>query len=403
VNPVLILDLPVLPGPNHNGGTILFGPDDKLYVVIGDLNHNGQLQNNPTGPAPDDSGVILRLNDDGSVPADNPFAAQGGNLAKYFGYGIRNSFGMAFDSLTNRLWVTENGPGSYDEINLVEPGFNGGWRPILGPDSRDPQGVGDLFMVPGAVYRDPKFSWFVPVAPTGIAFLDSTALGDQYENNAFVGDFNNGQLYRFRPNPARDGFVFTAPGLADLVADNAAELDELIFGTGFGGITDVKVGPDGHLYVLSIGAGKIFAISRASGPPPSISLAFAGLARDRVGPGPNNLVPDGALDGTFTVTLAADGGDRTVNRVELRHSNGVSVWDTDPATSFWGLGAAASLDAPLLNVADGSVNFLLPAGSSVLLFAADPNNTRFTAGARLTVTLTFSDDSSASDDTVIGP
>jgi aldose sugar dehydrogenase len=66
---LLIVDLPVNPGPNHDGGVILFGPDGKLYAVIGDLNRNGQLQNFPSGAAPDDTSVIVRLNDDGSTPA----------------------------------------------------------------------------------------------------------------------------------------------------------------------------------------------------------------------------------------------------------------------------------------------------------------------------------------------
>src|SRR5262245_10029384 len=96
VNPSLILALPVTSGPNHDGGIIVFGPDGKLYVVIGDLNRSGQLQNHASGAAPDDTSVILRINDDGSVPTDNPFFAQGGNLARYFAYGIRNSFGLAF-------------------------------------------------------------------------------------------------------------------------------------------------------------------------------------------------------------------------------------------------------------------------------------------------------------------
>jgi glucose/arabinose dehydrogenase len=74
--PAPILDLPVTPGPNHDGGTMTFGPDGKLYVVIGDLNRDGQLQNFSGGPSPDDTGVIFRINDDGSVPSDNPFFSQ---------------------------------------------------------------------------------------------------------------------------------------------------------------------------------------------------------------------------------------------------------------------------------------------------------------------------------------
>ncbi len=261
-SPTLILDLPVTDGPSHNGGTITFGPDGKLYVVIGDLNRNGQLQNFSTG-APDDTGVILRVNADGSIPSDNPFFALGGNLAKYYAYGIRNSFGLGFDPLTGKLWDTENSPNSYDEINLVNPGFNSGWEQIMGPDSRDPQGVGDLFQIGGSDhYADPKFSWLETIGPTAIAFLSSAKLGVDYRNDVFVGDINNGNLYRFRVNAARNGFDFSNADLADLVADNATELQEVIFGTGFGGITDIKVGPDGLLYVLSFGQGRIFVVTR---------------------------------------------------------------------------------------------------------------------------------------------
>jgi len=176
-NPLLILALPATPGPNHDGGVITFGPDGKLYVVIGDLNRNGHLQNFSNGPPPDNTSVILRINDDGTVPRDNPFFAQGGNLAKYYAYGIRNSFGMAFDPLTGKLWDSENGPNNYDEINPVEPGFNSGWEQIMGPDARDPQGSTDLFVVPGSHYADPKFSWLSTVGPTGIVFLNSNRLG----------------------------------------------------------------------------------------------------------------------------------------------------------------------------------------------------------------------------------
>ena len=258
-NPTLILHLPTTPGPNHDGGVITFGPDGKLFVVIGDLNRNGQLQNFPSG-APDDTSVILRLNEDGSIPPDNPFAAEGGNLAKYYAYGIRNSFGLAFDPVTDSLWLTENGTASFDEINVVDPGFNSGWAQLMGPDSRDPQGTANLHVIPNSHYRDPRFSWLEVVGPTALAFLNSTALGSQYEHDLFVGDINNGRLYRFQLNATRTGFVFQGAGLADLVADTAAELDEVIFGTGFGGITDIKVGPDGLLYVVSF-SGSIYVIS----------------------------------------------------------------------------------------------------------------------------------------------
>jgi glucose/arabinose dehydrogenase len=261
INPQLVLDLPVTPGPNHDGGTMIFGPDGKLHVVIGDLNRDGQLQNFLGGSTADDTGVILRLNDDGTVPTDNPFFAQGGNLAKYYAYGVRNSFGLAFDPLTGALWDTENGPASYDEINLVRPGFNSGWERIMGPVNRDAEGTGDLVQFPGSHYADPKFSWLNPVGLTAIVFMKSPLLGVEYQNDVLAGDINNGNLYHFRVNATGDGFEFMTLGLADLVADSNAELQEIILGTGFGGITDLKVGPDGLLYVLSFGLGRVFVVS----------------------------------------------------------------------------------------------------------------------------------------------
>jgi len=261
VEPTLLLNLPATPGPNHDGGVLTFGPDGKLYAVIGDLNHRGQLQNVPDGPAADDTSVILRLNDDGSTPSDNPFFALGGNLVRYYAYGIRNSFGLAFDPLTHKLWQTENGPSTYDEINIVEPGFNSGWVQIMGPEARSPHGLDRLFQLPGSHYTDPKFSWLDTVAPTAIVFLNSTQLGEPYQHDVFVGDINFGNLYHFEPAPSRDSLHFDTPALAaDLVADPGDDLQEVIFGTGFGGITDLKVGPDGRLYILSF-QGKIFAVS----------------------------------------------------------------------------------------------------------------------------------------------
>jgi aldose sugar dehydrogenase len=303
-SPVLIANLPASPGPNHDGGIITFGPDGKLYIVIGDLNRNGQLQNFPGGPAPDDTSVILRLNEDGSVPSDNPFFSQGGNLAKYYAYGIRNSFGLAFDPLTDELWMTENGPDSFDEINLVEAGFNSGWEKLMGPDARNSNNATDLFTIAGSHYTDPKFSWLNVVGPTAIVFLDSTSLGSQYENDAFVGDINNGNLYHFRPNATRDGFLFSGAGLADLVADNNAELDETIIGTGFAGITDLKIGPDGRLYVVSFGDGKIYAISSGGALPP-LSFGLATLPAAEIGVAYNaNLNINGGSP-PYNVSLAA--------------------------------------------------------------------------------------------------
>lgn len=270
INPSLILDLPAEPGPNHDGGKIIIGPDGYLYAVLGDLNHDGQLQNFPDGPPPDDTGSIFRINPaDGSAPTDNPFIGSGTDaLNKNYAYGVRNSFGMDFDPLTGNLWDTENGPASYDEINLVRPGFNSGWQTVMGPISISGDTEDDLVNFPGSHYADPLFSWTEPVAPTDIEFFNSSNLGERYTNNIFVGDIVRGNLYFFEVNETRDGITLDTTqqqaGLSDLVVDSENELSAITFGSGFGGITDIETGPDGNLYVLSFDDGIIYEISSST-------------------------------------------------------------------------------------------------------------------------------------------
>jgi glucose/arabinose dehydrogenase len=236
VNPQLVLSLPVLSGPNHNGGVLTFGKDGALYVVIGDLNHSGKLQNFPTGNDPDDTGVIFRVDTNGAPLSDNPFFNPdnpSNPMSRYYAYGIRNSFGLTIDPVTGNLWESENGPDVYDEINRIIPGMNGGWTQIMGPDSRDPQGQADLWVAPGSTYSDPEFSWSIPVAPTALTFPTSPIAGCRQFRNLIVGDNNCGQLYRFVPNAARDALSFTSMELQDLVADNnsnvcADEMSEII-------------------------------------------------------------------------------------------------------------------------------------------------------------------------------
>jgi len=261
VHPVLVLDLPVTPGDGHNGGVITFGPDGFLYGVIGDVARSGKLQNIVSGPDPDDTSVIWRIDPvTGQGAAGAPFFTPADPLARmnrYVAYGVRNSFGIAFDPATGSLWDTENGPASYDEVNRVPFGFNSGWKVLMGPASRDPEGTSDLWVAPGSTYRDPEFSWNVPVAPTALVFPASPLLGCALRGQLLVGDNNCGQLYRFTLNAARDALTFTSAPLQDRVADNLVdrctdEAGEILFGGGFSQVTDLEMGPDGWLYVVSL-------------------------------------------------------------------------------------------------------------------------------------------------------
>jgi aldose sugar dehydrogenase len=273
-NQTLILDLPGDPGPFHNGGKISIGPvDGYLYAVIGDVNSGGgMLDNQAPGGPPNDKSVIFRVDKDSGLPAkDNPFYNYSGdmeNLRRYFAYGIRNSFGMDFEPVTGRLWITENGDNVYDEINIAKSGFNSGWHKVMGPIGRTNMTVeSDLMVLNGAKYEDPIFSWYAPVGVTDIEFLNSSELGDKYKDDIFVGDINNGNLYFFEVNQDRTGLIFNDPRLLDLVADpvkegDNSELSSLILGEGFGRITDIETGPDGFLYILTYEDGNIYRITK---------------------------------------------------------------------------------------------------------------------------------------------
>ena len=258
INQNLILDLPAIPGPNHNGGKITLGKDNNLYVIIGDLNHRTKLQNFENGGDPDFTGSIYRIDPhSGSAPGDNPFVGSDvPNIDKTFAYGIRNSFGLTVDPITGNVWDTENGPSFSDEINLVEPGFNSGWRSIMGPASSADEIKALVFLSPNSNYSDPEISWLEPTAVTDIEFINSTSLGPDYTNNILVGDNNNGNLYFFKLNDQRNGLE-----IQDAVIDSEEELNNYILGTGFGSITDIQTGPDGDIYVVSLESGSIYKIS----------------------------------------------------------------------------------------------------------------------------------------------
>src|SRR5918911_2106857 len=279
VNPKLLLDLPASPGAIGNGGKIVVGPDNIIYLTIGNVGingHNTQAQNIQNGSEPDGTSGILRVNQDGKpiVPdiLGNKFP-----LSLYYSYGIWNSFGLAFDPMTGNLWDTQIGLPYGDEINLVNPGFNSGYNKIDGVwlrgysiDQTEKQRMApihpnDLVDFGGkGKYHPPQFTWFRKVVPTGIAFLNSDSLGNSYRNNMFVGDAKNGNIYHFELNAQRTGLLLPPGPIADAIANSSDSLDQIVFGRGFGGITDIKFNPyDGYLYILTFD-GTIYRIVAAN-------------------------------------------------------------------------------------------------------------------------------------------
>lgn len=316
------------PRGNHDGGVITFGLDGKLYIFIGDVGRRGQLQNLPCGPTatctgttvpddqfggpePDDAhltGVVLRLNTDGSAPSDNPFFKAGAemddevgaNIQKIFSYGHRNSFGIAVDPASGGVWLQENGDDTFSELNRLESGMNAGWIQIAGPADRIAQykeiettfaaralqqlrwpptniantpqeALARLFMLPGAKYVDPAFSWKWEVAPGGMGFVNGNTLGTQFQGDLFMGaataNLEGGYLFHFNLTGNRRKIAVDDPRLQDRVADNLAkheitESESLLIGRNFGVVTDIKTGPNGNLFVVSLSNGVVYEIFR---------------------------------------------------------------------------------------------------------------------------------------------
>jgi glucose/arabinose dehydrogenase len=192
-NPTVIFTSPASSSPYHNGGRILFGPDGMLYAMVGD-GHNAA---NAQDRSDNDRGKIVRIDPDGNAPADNPFGD------RIWAFGLRNSFGLAFDPATGALWETENGPACNDEINRIRRGGNYGWGPSADCSGASPGNTnGD-----GPNPIRPKSFYDGSIGITGIAFCDRCRLGARSEGAAFHGSVNDGRVTRLVLNRRRTGIV----------------------------------------------------------------------------------------------------------------------------------------------------------------------------------------------------
>jgi glucose/arabinose dehydrogenase len=204
---VIISNLPATEDKDHNGGRIVFGPDGKLYIAIGDTAVAERAQNLESW-----AGKILRFDPNGDIPIDNPFPG-----SPVYALGFRNVFGLDFHPVTGDLYVTENGPEAGDAINLVKAGSNYGW-PLQKVGGAPPQ------------FEKPIFEWTSVIVPTGMTFHP------EYPDVLLFCSFNEGNLQ--------------ALDLTSLSSGQTPKIVKLLDGC----LLDVKVGPDGVVYIASVSA-----------------------------------------------------------------------------------------------------------------------------------------------------
>lgn len=187
----VILSVKSVTDDPHDGGRILFGPDGMLYAVVGDGGSPADAQSLTTN-----RGKVLRMTDTGAVPPDNPFPNK-----RIFAFGLRNSFGFAFDPQTGLLWESENGPSCNDEINVERPGENHAWGPNQTCSGQAPQDTNQ----DGPLPRVLPLRWFTPtIAPTGLAFCSTCGLpgGD---HKMYFGTYNTSNIRRVTLTSDRQG------------------------------------------------------------------------------------------------------------------------------------------------------------------------------------------------------
>ncbi len=271
MNPKLLLQLPAKEGYMDNGGYLKIGPDNNLYMSVGAITASDVsdiqtlTQNFVNGTPVDGRSGILRIMQNGSPVLDEQghgLLGDGHPLNLYFGYGLKDSFGIDFDPISGKLWDAEPGRIIDDEINIIEPGFNGGFEALQGPSVYVPAAVPDLVNFNGSgKYSDPEFVWNQKVVPVGLKFLTTSKLGEKYENDLFLGSFLNGNIYHLDLNNTRDALMVPSSFVYNQMATwNSTGAEEITFGEGFGGISSLNVSPDGYLYVISFTNGKIYKI-----------------------------------------------------------------------------------------------------------------------------------------------
>ena len=218
---VIWRQVPKVSGRGHYGHRIAFGPDGKLWITSSE-----RQKFDPAQDMQSNLGKIIRLNDDGSVPADNPFAEQGGVAAQVWSLGHRNALGLAFDA-QGRLWEQEMGPKGGDELNLIERGKNYGYPIVSNGDHYDGKVIPDHDTRPE--FAAPKVSWNPVISPAGLMIYSGDRF-PQWKGDAFIGGLSSKSLVRI-----------------EFDGTNAREAARYDMGER---IREVEQGPDGGLWLL---------------------------------------------------------------------------------------------------------------------------------------------------------
>lgn len=211
-------------GGRHFGSRLVFARDGRLFVSTGDRGEMERAQK-----LDDLAGKILRIEADGRVPADNPFVGRPNARPEIWAYGIRNAQGLSLHPATGELWEHEHGPRGGDEVNVIEPGANYGWPLVTHGIDYTGLPIGYGKTMPGVV--DPIWVWVPSIAPSGMAFYDAPAI-PSWRGSLFVGALAGQMLVRLELDGRR------------VVREQRLLVGEI------GRIRDVRVGPDGALYLL---------------------------------------------------------------------------------------------------------------------------------------------------------
>jgi glucose/arabinose dehydrogenase len=220
-------------GRGHYGGRLAWDRDGFLFLSVGErmVPSTGVLSAHPAQDLSNHHGVMVRLHDDGQVPADNPFVGQEGALPEIWSYGHRNPQGLAVHPDTGDIWINEHGPQGGDELNFVQPGLNYGW-PIVGYGVN--YGSGSTIHV-GTLRDDiepPTHFWVPSIATSGLVIYSGDRF-PEWKGSVFVGGLSGQQLARLTPS-----------------VDQPRRFEqEETLAYGIGRVRDVREGPDGYLYL----------------------------------------------------------------------------------------------------------------------------------------------------------